>query len=154
MFLKVCGTLFGSCTLRKLDSSLCACRSTHWNLARTPKGRAKTSTYPRSTLRLAHIVSCSSFCIRFLLIEDSHIPIGSSGASLTLAYGRRYGLIGRNGVGTYILGACEAGCLPLTTNFQVKVHCYDISPCEKYPSQPTSPSCLSNKRFAITNQRS
>ena len=29
----------------------------------------------------------------------SYLPLTSSGASLTLAYGRRYGIIGRNGVG-------------------------------------------------------
>lgn len=39
----------------------------------------------------------NSFYVIFLIDTETVAP--SSGASLTLAYGRRYGIIGRNGVG-------------------------------------------------------
>ena len=44
-------------------------------------------------------------CVDLHLVLRNNLPLCSSGATLTLAHGRRYGLIGRNGT------ACHRQCL-------------------------------------------
>lgn len=71
-----------------------------------------------------------------------------SGASLTLAHGRRYGLIGRNGTAQMGLNG-----LPFANdNDQVleSLRYSAILLCVRFLSLPISPFSLSNRRFVLS----
>lgn len=62
-----------------------------------PKAKVKMYIFNLSTSTSAQIVSCKFHQYPHKI--QLHCFLSRSGATLTLAYGRRYGLIGRNGVG-------------------------------------------------------
>ena len=79
-------------------------RSIHWMSAMLRRTRAKISISLPLTLISVQIVSCMpSFLVQCPTLLNLHRY--SSGATLTLAHGRRYGLIGRNGI-EFLLWFC------------------------------------------------
>jgi hypothetical protein len=75
-------------------------RSTLWRQLPHQKTKARTFISPISKSTLPQIV----YCMSYILSIDKFAYFGSlsSGANLTLSYGRRYGLIGRNGTSSYL----------------------------------------------------
>jgi hypothetical protein len=71
-------------------------RLTRWKRVLLPKIRAKIFIFLPSTSVLRRIGSCALSPV-VVVMKQSANNLFSSGATLTLAHGRRYGLIGRNG---------------------------------------------------------
>lgn len=93
--MKRCSWRWFTCVcFSQFDHSTTYFRLTPWKRQMLLKTRAKIYIYPQLTSILVPIVYCAFHF--WLLLLVLRYPL-SSGASLTLAYGRRYGLIGRNG---------------------------------------------------------
>ena len=86
----------GECPVFRFTLQLMTIRSTLSKLPPLPRTKAKTYTSQIWKSTSPQTVSC-----QWTQFSSSHHeilnPANSSGANLTLAYGRRYGLIGRNG---------------------------------------------------------